>query len=368
MHQNNASSELVPIALDYLYDGMESPDDIYNFDRKVMLVKKGDILDKTKIRRIRKFNRDMKNILVTPNTFTTLVETAITQGRFSHERLEKESGYAELQVNVKNFLDSAASIDYVEYEQVEEISENLIDSLPSDNIANILQCIIMPRPMDNDLEKHCLNVSLLNGMIGKWLDFSNEDIEKLVISGLVHDIGKTKIPSEILNAPRKLTEEEFEIVKNHPIYSHDILKKNDKFCEEILGAVNHHHENFLGGGYPANLFGTDIPLFARITAISDVFDAMVSKRAYKGSNGPFVILEQFASGLFKNLDKKLLAIFIKNLPVAYIGKSALFSDGTFGTIRHVMPNDIKYPIVDIDGVIKQTTDDWTCEKIIIDDE
>ncbi len=366
MNHSNPTDHLIPIALDYLYAGMQAPDEIYNFDRKLLLVKKGDVLDDPKIRRIKKFNKSMRNIFVSPSTYAVLIEHSSSDDRFSSQRLEKESGYADLQSGVKSFLSTAASIDFIEIEQVEELSESLFDSLPTENIANILQCISTPRPMDDDLERHCLNVSLLNGLMGKWLGYTDKDIETLIMAGLVHDIGKTRIPSEILNAPRKLTDEEFQIIKNHPVYSHSILKNNEKFCDDIVFAARYHHESYLGGGYPDNLCGDNIPIFARITAISDVFDAMVSKRSYKTSNGPFAILGQFSNGFFNNLDKRLLAIFIKNLPICYLGKSALFSDGTLGIIKHVMPNDIEYPIVDTDGLIRQTNELWTCEKIIMD--
>lgn len=81
----------------------------------------------------------------------------------------------------------------------------------------------MPRPVDEALQRHSLNVALLNGIMGQWLGLDETDVRNLILTGVLHDIGKTKIPEEILNAPRKLTQEEFEIMKRHPLYSFELL-------------------------------------------------------------------------------------------------------------------------------------------------
>ncbi len=101
----------------------------------------------------------------------------------------------------------------------------------------------------------------------------------LILTGVLHDIGKTKIPEEILNAPRKLTPEEFEVMKRHPLYSFELL--GDDISEDVRYAVRWHHEKLDGKGYPDGLKAESISYFARITTISDIYDAMLSARSYK---------------------------------------------------------------------------------------
>lgn len=152
--------------------------------------------------------------------------------------------------------------------------------------------------MDENLQRHSLNVAFTNGVIGQWLKLPEPVIKKLVCAGLVHDIGKTKIPEEILNAPRRLTEEEFEIIKAHPVYSYELLW--DNVDEDIRLAARHHHERLDGKGYPDQIAGDEISLLARITAISDVYDAMISQRSYKESMIPFDVLEKFKRANFRD--------------------------------------------------------------------
>lgn len=119
-------------------------------------------------------------------------------------------------------------------------------------------------------------------------------------AGLLHDIGKVKIPDQILNAPRKLTPEEVATVKHHPIYSDEMLPAD---CDEkVRSAVRHHHEK-LCGGYPDNLGQEQISLFARITAISDIYDTMVSRRSYKSSVIAFQVLGLLMEGHLQELTR-----------------------------------------------------------------
>lgn len=123
---------------------------------------------------------------------------------------------------------------------------------------------------------------------GKYTDELTDDtIANIVQSAALHDIGKIKTPDIILNKPGKLTQEEFEVIKKHTIDGGDIIRRvfldiDDKQYEEIAYEIaRYHHEKWNGTGYPEGLKGTDIPLPARIMAVADVYDALVSERVYK---------------------------------------------------------------------------------------
>jgi hypothetical protein len=127
---------------------------------------------------------------------------------------------------------------------------------------------------------HSERVSKISVEIGSTLGFNKNQLENLEISALFHDIGKLGVPDKILFKPDKLTDDEFEKIKEHPQIGVDILKDID-FLKPILPFILHHHEKFSGGGYPSGIKGENIPLEARIIAIADTYDAITSDRLYR---------------------------------------------------------------------------------------
>ncbi len=127
---------------------------------------------------------------------------------------------------------------------------------------------------------HSERVGYLARLTGRKLGLSAEDVQTLEWAGLLHDVGKIGVPEEILNKPGRLTAEEFEVIKQHPRMGYEILKPIASF-ESVLEAVLHHHEAPDGSGYPDRLKGPEIPLFASILHVVDIFDALTSTRSYR---------------------------------------------------------------------------------------
>jgi HD-GYP domain-containing protein (c-di-GMP phosphodiesterase class II) len=122
-------------------------------------------------------------------------------------------------------------------------------------------------------------VSALAEAIGVQLDLDPETVSHLQLAGLLHDLGKIGLADSILKAPRKLTEEEFAIVKRHPEFGHSLL--DGLGIETVEDWVLHHHEHWDGSGYPHGLSGEEIPLGARIVLVADAFEAMTADRPYR---------------------------------------------------------------------------------------
>jgi putative nucleotidyltransferase with HDIG domain len=130
--------------------------------------------------------------------------------------------------------------------------------------------------------------------IARELGVGEADLRLIHLGGLLHDIGKIGIPDSVLHKQGRLTEEEYLVMKKHPVYGEEILRRvytdslimPDQECEKILGIVLHHHERPDGRGYPHGLCGEEIPLFARITAVADAYDAMTSNRSYRLAMSP----------------------------------------------------------------------------------
>lgn len=133
---------------------------------------------------------------------------------------------------------------------------------------------------DNYTFGHSMRVTYFSMVIGKQLSLSDEEMYDLQLSALFHDIGKIGTPDAVLNKPTRLEDHEFEIMKQHPSMSYEILKDFAVF-EKVARNAKHHHERYDGRGYPDSLKGEDIPFFARIILIADTFDAMTSTRVYR---------------------------------------------------------------------------------------
>lgn len=356
------NTSLRPIAIEYLYDGFVLNDTIYNYNGKTMLLPKGEVLTQHKIAQLKKFNKNNRNICVTLEVFQKLIKRNMLP-----KAIEDKIGYTGMVKETFSLLKTVQTSNVVPQKEVYELSNTISERTLNADPALIFQCINTIRPYDEYLYRHSINVSMINGLMGKWLKLPKKEIELLMLAGLVHDLGKVKIPQEILEAPRKLTKEEFLIIKKHPLYSYALLSGADNFDDRVKLAARHHHEKMDGTGYPDQIKGNEISMFAKITAISDVYDAMVSSRSYKTAVNPFLILSQFAKNQFTGLDLPLSAIFVQNMPSNLLHKNVLMSNGTIGKIALILPNDLEHPIVNVDGVIQQSSEECSCVQMIFDE-
>lgn len=155
---------------------------------------------------------------------------------------------------------------------------------------------------------HSQRVALLSRQIGEAAGLPEGELKRLHIAGLVHDVGKIGMPEAILRKQDRLTDEEFAIVRQHPEIGWRILRDIPQFAP-VLDGVRHHHERIDGRGYPHGLKGDAIPLFARVIAIADTFDAMSSTRTYRAAKPRALVLTEMNSVAGTQLDAALLAAF-----------------------------------------------------------
>jgi response regulator RpfG family c-di-GMP phosphodiesterase len=160
---------------------------------------------------------------------------------------------------------------------------------------------------------HVRRVGLYSKLLAQLFGMDEKTANLLENAAPLHDIGKVGIPDSILNKPDKLTDDEYEIMKNHTRIGQSILSNSDKpliqLASEIAGG---HHEKFDGTGYPLGLKGEDIPISARIVAIADVFDALISQRVYKDSWSNEEIIEFFKKEKGNHFDPLLITLFLNN--------------------------------------------------------
>ena len=169
---------------------------------------------------------------------------------------------------------------------------------------------------------HCVNVAILSAMLGMLCRYSKDDLKLLTLGAMLHDLGKIRIPSNILNKNGRLADDEFKVIKSHPAEGAARIKEMERLLPSpgILAAIAaQHHEHVDGCGYPAGLTGEKIHRFAKIVAIADVYDALTSERPYKKAYAPSVthnIMVNVNKGQF---DDELLKLFFNNVAIYPVG-------------------------------------------------
>ncbi|MBQ6888869.1 MAG: HD-GYP domain-containing protein [Lachnospiraceae bacterium] len=359
----STKKKLRKMPIEYLWDGLVLEDDIFNHNGSVLLLPKGELVTEGKLKKLSNFSVEEKYVMVCEECYYNILSKANIPAEIRQKITENQTGYTEIKQNVGGIFHKASEDkEWFHNDEIEPVIQQISEKLNDVDPILIFSCINFPRPMDEGLQRHCLNVAFLNGLMGEWLNLPKEDIRLLVMAGLLHDIGKTKIPEEVLNAPRKLTKEEFAVMRNHPVFSYEMMEKG--FDERVRLTARHHHEKMDGKGYPDGLAGDEISLFARITAVSDIYDAMVSKRVYKEGRLSLDVFDSFYKQKYDGLDMDLVMIFLKNMRKNFLNKKVIMSDKIIGEIMYIPPNDCANPIVKSGKIIKQTDDEWYCKEIL----
>lgn len=166
------------------------------------------------------------------------------------------------------------------------------------------------RDYDKYTYEHSISVASYCTAMAMHLHFSEKDVKIMTTSALLHDVGKIFVPIEILNKSSQLTEEEFNIIKKHPVTGANYLRKFNTFDDIIIETVKQHHENFDGSGYPNHLVGNDINRFAKILRVMDSYDAMISSRPYHSSRDPREVITILLDSANKEYDQNIVKLLL----------------------------------------------------------
>lgn len=215
---------------------------------------------------------------------------------------------------------------------------------PPGGDINVFDMVHNMRHYDDITFAHSLNVGLICNVFAGWLGMSEEEQKLAVECGILHDIGKLKIPEPIIKKPKKLTDAEFEIIKTHPTEGYKILQRYE-VNEHVRSAALMHHERCDGTGYPMGLEADQIDKYAKIVAIADVYEAMTAARNYRGSLCPFTVIEAFEEEGLQKYDTHMIMTFLENIVNTYMLNRVGLSNGKEGDIIFINKSRLSRPMV-----------------------
>lgn len=258
---------------------------------------------------------------------------------FKHFESEYNTNVDAVKEKLNSFLTAG---DHVDTKAI--VSDTMSIVSEARNSLQMFDMLHAMRNKDDLTFVHSVNVALIASIIGKWMNFDEEQIKTLTLAGLMHDIGKLLVPEKILNKPGALTDNEYEIMKHHVNLGYEQIKDKD-LPLPVKEAVLLHHEKCDGTGYPFGLKSADIPAVAKIITIADVYDAMTATRIYRAPICPFEVVRMMYQDAFTKFDPVYAIPFLKNVVASYIGTNVKLSDGRTGKVVLINDNSLHQPIV-----------------------
>lgn len=265
-------------------------------------------------------------------------------------RQNDEKTMKQVQVSVKNFSQHMENMfehikcdGRTDINGIRNFSKQIMDELNSPR--TIIKSIVLEGSGEDCIFKHSVNVAALSLLLGKWIGYDKTKLNLLVYSAILHDFGKSKIDKKILYKPTKLTDKEFQEIKNHPVTAYNLVKNMHILSASVGCGILMHHERIDGSGYPLGLKGDKINDFAKIIAIADTFDAVNSNRIHRKSTGPFDALEIIQKDSLGKLDYNYSKIFIQHIINYYIGENVLLNNNEICKIIQIDTNNLSSPLL-----------------------
>lgn len=294
-----------------------------------VLLKKGTILTNSYLKSLKKLK--IKSIYVDDGTIEAIkVDEAVSE----ETRLQVFYVAREALLNISEG-------NPIHQKKVEDAVNKLIDQIlqHKDTMIHLIDI----RSMYDHTFCHSVNVCILSIMTGLTLGYDELKLKELGIGALLHDIGKAKL-LEVVNSERKLTEQCYQLVQKHCDLGYEVLSRSniDIFAAEV---ARQHHERYNGKGYPRGLSGKGILEYARIVAIADVYDALISDRPYRDRIPPNEVINMIRSGAGTDFDPDIVDKFISNVAPFPIGTRVRLNTGLTGVVVGIKKNVPEKPII-----------------------
>ncbi|MBR4669571.1 MAG: HD-GYP domain-containing protein [Butyrivibrio sp.] len=334
-----------------LVPGMVLANDVHTFDSTTTLLEKGTILDEKEIARLAFHSvidvlveddyQELSSENSSPNLGLSYSERVKHSPEFIEFKHDFEVCAANFEHTIKDILANNDDLN------IKDMTAPIYGLLEKERTASgVFDMLHNLRTYDDATFTHSINVALISNILAQWLKWSDSEIEIATQAGLFHDIGKILIPEAIITKPAKLTQDEYTIVKTHPIQGYESIK-NLEISAHVKNACLMHHERCDGSGYPYHLQGPQIDKFAKLVAIADVYDAMTSARYYRGPLCPFIAISMFEDEGFQKYDPEMILAFLTNIVNTYILNTVKLNTGEIGEIIFINKMKLSKPTIKV---------------------
>lgn len=321
---------------------------VYDGDSENVLVEGGTVLDKEIIKLLKE--KGVASVYVDEDSILAAVqkEKAVKRERAKVDELpaperdakldrQYEEDYRYVYSEMEKLFKGAAETGKLNMDILQSVmSSGRLRDLYKEGATAVSMIYSMDQEGDYNLH-HCVHLAILGGLMARWMGLTGIDRQNMVLAGLFLDIGKQMIPKDLLEKKGLLTEEEFDILKNHVVDSFKIVEKSELAGRtDLMNGIIQHHERDDGSGYPSGLKGDTITIFGKVLAILDCYDAMASSRSYAEKRSPFEVFKVlYADVLDGKLDSEYAVLFMRKMNAALNGCWLRLSDGTAGRIVYI---------------------------------
>lgn len=319
------------VSLERLKDRMKLGRTIYSSEGKVLLAAGQEVTE-----RYKKKLKDLGIMYVyVEDSRTKDIEIADVVSEKTRIDLNSTVKHTMWQMKKKNTL--------IDIKGIKEIIDGMIDELT--NHKNLVINLQDMRSFDDYLYAHSVETCILSVVLGISSKMDAIKLRDLAIGALLHDVGKVKIPLEIMNKPDSLTPEEWEQMKKHTVYGFEMLRRNDELSLLSAHVAYQHHERMDAKGYPRGLQGDDILMFAKIVAIADSYDALTCDKVYRKRFLPHEAMEIIKSSAGTQFDVPMVKAFFENIALYPLGSQIELNTGEQGVVIKVEKGFSERPVV-----------------------
>ena len=245
--------------------------------------------------------------------------------------------YKDYATTLKHIIWEGNKSEDIDVNELKRLARCIISKFTSE--FDLLACVNLVNQLDKDCYRHSINVALLSIVIGRWKEYSDEKLEKLVLAGLLHDVGKIDAASTFANSDIDIDLKARLAYKRHPILGYEKLVRFNELDNEVLKAVLTHHERSDGSGFPLGLTEDKLSDMAKIIGLADTYDELRQKQNI------FDVIKELRSTQVRTFDIELLLEFCTNIMNYYIGSRVLLSTGEVAEIEAIQPQALYRPIV-----------------------
>lgn len=261
----------------------------------------------------------------------------------AEEMAAAQAVYRDAQQIAHGFMEDVRLGRQIEVEKVGRVVGRMVDSIFRNQ--DVLLSLGRLRQKDEYTFQHSVGVCVLMVSFSKEMGFDRKTIDEIGVGALLHDVGKMRVPLDILNKPGRLTEEEFEVVKGHVAESDRILSETPGIGQAAVRVAGEHHERYDGSGYPRKLAGEGISIYGQMAAIVDVYDAITSDRVYHKGMEPTAALEKVIEWSRFHFKEDLARKFVQTVGIYPVGSLVRLESGLLGIVVAQGPKGLLYPLV-----------------------